>query len=139
MTDRKSPSNPDPITAIIERVIEEQKKFEKQRATRLGQGAEKLTAPLGGLVSGLIPAGMLRAGLRQADRAAGLTVPKEITSHDTSDILACDAAARRVQAWAQGTNAATGWPGSSIRARLFSKLAPRRRTGCMTAPRRRRG
>ncbi len=108
MTDRKSPSNPDPITAIIERVIEEQKKFEKQRATRLGQGAEKLTAPLGGLVSGLIPAGMLRAGLRQADRAAGLTVPKEITSHDTSDILACDAAARRVQAWAQGTNAATG-------------------------------
>ncbi len=108
MTDPKSPMASDRITAIIERVIEEQKSFEKKRATRMGQGAEKLTKPLGGLVSALIPAGMLRAGLRQADRAAGLTVPREVTSHDTGDILACDTAARRVQAWAQGTNAATG-------------------------------
>ena len=50
----------------------------------------------------------MRAALRQADKAAGLTVPSEVTSHDLDDIKACEAAALRVQAWAQGTNAATG-------------------------------
>jgi len=108
MSDAKPPRKTDDISAVIARVIEEQKGFEQKRATRLGQGAEKLTAPIGGLLAGLIPSGVLRAGLRQADRVAGLTVPTEITSHDTGDILACDVAARRVQAWAQGTNAATG-------------------------------
>lgn len=107
MSDAKPPFDPG-IGAIIEKVLDEQRGFEKKRATRLGQGAERLTAPLGGLIAGLIPASVLRAALGQADRAAGLTIPREITSHDTADILACDAAARRVQAWAQGTNAATG-------------------------------
>lgn len=107
MSDGKPPYAPG-LGAIIEKVLDEQRRFEKKRATRLGQGAERLTAPLGGLISALIPASLLRAALAQADRAAGLTIPKEITTHDTSEILACDAAARRVQAWAQGTNAATG-------------------------------
>lgn len=108
MTAPKPPQKPDAMTEIIAHVIAEQRKFEEKRATRLGQGAERLTAPLGGLIAGLIPAGMLRAALRQADRAAGLTVPREVVSHDVNEIVSCDVAARRVQAWAQGTNAATG-------------------------------
>ena len=94
--------------AVVQRVIREQKRFEDQRASVLGQGAERLTAPLGGLISRLIPAGVVRSALRQADRMAGLTVPTEITSHDINDAAACDAAALRVQGWAQGSNAATG-------------------------------
>ncbi len=108
MSQAKPPAASDGIGAVIERVLEEQRKFERKRATRLGQGAEKLTSPLGGLISGLIPASLVRSALRQADRVAGLTLPTEITAHDTADILACDAAARRVQAWAQGSSAATG-------------------------------
>jgi hypothetical protein len=92
----------------LRRVLDEQEKFEKQRSTRFGRGAERLTAPIGGALARIVPPAVVRAALRQADSIAGLTVPREITSHSTDDIDACDAAALRVQAWAQGSNAVTG-------------------------------
>lgn len=93
---------------LIERVLDEQKAFENRRTTRLGRGAERLTAPVGGVLAQMIPPGVVRMALRQADHVAGLTIPASLQSHDPDDIAACDAAALRVQAWAQGANAATG-------------------------------
>ncbi len=96
------------VTDTINRVLEEQRAYEEARATRLGQGAEKLTAPLGGLINKAIPASTVRAGLDLADRAVGVTLPKSLTDHDVNDLRACDDAALKVQAWAQGVNAASG-------------------------------
>jgi len=98
----------DGLSAAVEKAIREQKAFEDQRATRLGRGAERITAPVSGLISRILPPGLVRKALRQADRVAGLTLPWEVTSHDIADIGACDRAALRVQAWAQGSSAATG-------------------------------
>ncbi|WP_216665560.1 EcsC family protein [Pseudoruegeria sp. HB172150] len=96
------------MSELIRKVIRDQEEFEKRRASRLGSGAERLTAPFGGLIARIIPPAVVRHALRQADMAAGLTVPREVTAHDLNDITACDRVALRVQAWAQGTNAATG-------------------------------
>lgn len=108
MTDRNPISQTGGPNAIIEKALAEQKAYEDRRATMMGQGAERLTAPISGWIARLIPAGAMRAALRGADRAAGLTLPSELTGHDTSDLAACDKAALRVQAWSQGTNAASG-------------------------------
>ncbi|MBT0956293.1 EcsC family protein [Alphaproteobacteria bacterium KMM 3653] len=96
------------FSGAVKAAIERQKAFEERRATRLGRGAEALTAPVGGAFARIIPASVVRKALEQADKAAGLTLPAEVTGHDREDVLACDAAAKQVQAWAQGTNAATG-------------------------------
>lgn len=95
-------------TALVKQVLEEQERFEQARATRLGQGAERLTAPIGGLIGKVIPPELVRQGLQLADKAAGYTIPSEVTSHDLDDLEACEAAALRVQGWSVGTNAATG-------------------------------
>jgi hypothetical protein len=92
----------------VERVLEDQRAYEKRRSTRFGRGAERVTAPLSNLIARIVPPEMVQAALRLADKASGLTVPSEVTSHDINDLDACEAAARRVQAWSQGTNAATG-------------------------------
>ncbi len=104
----KPPKAPDGLPEAVRRAIDEQRAFEDRRATKMGRGAERLTAPFGSLIARLVPPALVREALRQADRAAGLTVPKELRAHDPDDIAACDRAALRVQAWAQGTNAATG-------------------------------
>ena len=109
MTDqRKPPAGPGGIPEAVRQAIDAQREFEKRRATRLGRGAERLTAPVSGVIGRMIPAGVVRQALRQADRAAGLTIPGELKRHDTDDILACDRAALRVQSWSQGGSAATG-------------------------------
>ena len=92
----------------IERVLEDQRAYEKRRGTKFGKGAEKLTAPLGNLISKIVPPELVKQALRFADKASGLTVPNEITSHNINDLEACEKAALTVQAWSQGTNAATG-------------------------------
>ncbi|SLN59572.1 EcsC protein family protein [Pseudoruegeria aquimaris] len=105
----KLPRTPDgALPEAIRRAFDEQRAYEEARATRLGRGAEKLTAPLGGLIGKAVPASTVRAGLDLADRAAGLTVPASLYGHDTDDIAACDEAALKVQAWSQGVNAASG-------------------------------
>lgn len=101
-------SEKDRDNKVLAEVLESQRNYEQTRGTVLGRGAERLTAPLGGMISRMIPPEMVLAALQAADRLAGMTVPKEITGHDVHDIEACNDAARRVQAWAAGTNAATG-------------------------------
>ncbi|PRX37763.1 EcsC protein family protein [Meinhardsimonia xiamenensis] len=103
-------SRPEPadLPAAIAQAVERQREFEAARATRLGQGAERLTRPFGAALARLIPPDLARKALEQADAAAALTLPRELTGHDVDDIEACEAVALRVQAWAQGTNAATG-------------------------------
>ena len=95
------------LSAALARAVAEQRAFEERRATRLGQGTEALTGPIGGMLARIIPPGMVREALRQADRAAGITI-RRFCRHDVADLAACDAAALRAQAWAQGTSAATG-------------------------------
>ena len=108
MTGKRPVQRTDGVGEAVKKVLREQAEFQDRRATRLGQGAERLTAPFGGFLARMVPPGVVRQALDGADWAAGLTVPSEITSHDIADIAACDRAALRVQAWAQGTNAATG-------------------------------
>lgn len=103
------PDRPDPGRATtLTRVMQRQRDYEDARATRLGQGAERLTAPLSGLLGRAIPPSMLRSALDMADLAAGLTLPSELGRHDPDDLDACEAAALYAQAWAQGLNAASG-------------------------------
>lgn len=97
-----------PLSVAVERVLAEQRSYEQQRATRLGRGMEAATAPVGDLAKRFLPPAVVRAALDGADRAAGLTLPADVTGHDVNDIAACDAAALRAQGWAMGMNAATG-------------------------------
>lgn len=101
-------TDPLPPSDALRRALDAQSAYERRRQTVLGAGAERVTRPVGGLVSRSVPPALARAALRAADRAAGLTLPSEVTGHDLDDIAACDAAALRVQGWAAGTNAATG-------------------------------
>lgn len=93
---------------ILREALERQQAFEDRKPTRMGRGAERLTAPLGGLVGRFVPPGLVRQGLAMADRAAGYTIPAEFTRHSVEDLEACERAAKRVQGWAVGANATTG-------------------------------
>ncbi|MBY6153159.1 EcsC family protein [Vannielia litorea] len=94
------------MEAALAAAMAEQKKYEQKRYSRLGRGAEKATAPIGGLLRRFVPPGLLRRALVVADRGAGWTLP--VALHDTNDLAACDASALRVQGWAAGTGAASG-------------------------------
>ncbi|MEM0936634.1 MAG: EcsC family protein [Pseudomonadota bacterium] len=122
----------------VSEVLAAQRAYEERRSTRFGRGAERLTAPLGGAFAKLVPPEALRAALRGADTFAGMTLA-EVTAHDISDLDACEAAAMRVQAWAMGSNAATGaaagWFGAAgmtadIPATIALAARTVRATGC---------
>ncbi|MBB5516772.1 hypothetical protein FHS89_002814 [Rubricella aquisinus] len=102
----KPPATRPDLTDAIARVLDEQRAFEEHRATRLGRGAEAITAPLGSVVRQVVPPSAMRQALDAADRVAAATLPD--MTHDTRDLPACDAAALRAQAWAMGANAASG-------------------------------
>ena len=55
MTERTPVSRADGPDAVIQKVLAEQKDFEERRATVMGQGAERLTAPVSGWIARLIP------------------------------------------------------------------------------------
>lgn len=99
----------DPTLAdVVQEVLKRQDAYERQRQSRFGRGAERVTAPIGSLFGRMLPPELVRRGLDAADRVAGLTLPSDLTGHDTSDLAACESAALRVQGWAAGTNAVTG-------------------------------
>lgn len=93
----------DQVAAALQR----QKAYEARRPTRLGRGAEALTAPFGTVVGRLVRPEWVLQALEMSDRAAGWTVPA--MRHDRDDLADCEAAALKVQAWAQGLNASTGF------------------------------
>lgn len=93
---------------ILRSALERQRAFEDRKPTRMGRGMERLTSPIGDAVSRVVPPGLVRQGLIMADRAAGFTLPGSARGHSVEDLEACERAARRVQAWAAGSNAATG-------------------------------
>jgi hypothetical protein len=93
---------------LLREALERQRDFEEHRPTRMGRGAERLTAPVGGLMARVVPPGLVYQGLRLADRMVGFTLPSEQMEHSAEDLVACESAARRVQAWAVGSNAASG-------------------------------
>lgn len=98
---------PNTLSETVETALEAQRRYEQARATRLGRGAERLTAPLGGLIGQMIPPDLVRQGLSGADRLAGQALA-QVPAHDSADLAACESAALRVQAWAVGANAASG-------------------------------
>lgn len=108
MTDLPQSDPHDPLAQAVERVLEEQRRFEARRSTRMGTGTEKVTAPASRLLRRFLPPGMMRRALMMADQGAGRTLPEGAGSHDLDDIDACEAAALRVQKWSVGSNAATG-------------------------------
>jgi hypothetical protein len=93
---------------ILREALERQRSFENRKPTRLGRGAEKFTAPLGGIIGRIVPPDLVQRGLEIADRAVGYTMSDQTTKHSVDDLAACEAASRRVQAWAAGANAASG-------------------------------
>lgn len=93
---------------ILREALERQQRFEDRKPTRMGRGAERIAAPIGSLVARFVPARLVRQGLEMADRAAGFTVPAGISAHSVEDLQACERAAKRVQGWAVGSNAASG-------------------------------
>jgi hypothetical protein len=97
-----------PGTGPVAEAVRRQKAYEDARPTMMGRGFHRFSKPFGAAAARVIPPGLMRQGLAAADRAAGLTIPAQITGHDSDDIDACEAAALRVQAWAVGSNAATG-------------------------------
>jgi hypothetical protein len=97
------------LSRSVERALDEQRRFESHRATRLGRGLEAATGPIAGLARRVLPESALRQALRLADRGAGWTLPKGLRNHDPDDIDACEAAALRVQKWAVAGNAASGF------------------------------
>lgn len=100
------PAKKQNLTDALARVLDEQRAFEEHRATKLGRGAEAITAPLGNVVRQIVPPSAMRQALDAADRVAGATLPD--LEHDIGDLPACDAAAKRAQAWAMSMNAASG-------------------------------
>jgi len=96
------------LEAALAAALAEQKRYEEKRYSRLGRGAEKATAPMGHFLRRFVPPGTLRKALIMADRGAGLTLPRDLRSHDMDSILSCDAAAVRVQGWSTGSGAASG-------------------------------
>lgn len=102
------PLRPDDLRDAVADAMAKQRAYEQARPTRMGRGAERLTAPLGGVLGRLIPPGLVQKGIDGADKLAGATLPRGVTGHDTADLAACEDAALRVQGWAAGVNAATG-------------------------------
>ena len=96
------------LSEEIREAINSNRKYEEQRSTVLGKGSEALTGPLGGMIAKLVGPDALRRAMSAADSMAGSTLRASLSSHDSQDIAACNTAALRVQAWAQGSNAATG-------------------------------
>ncbi|MBM7067780.1 EcsC family protein [Actibacterium sp. 188UL27-1] len=96
------------LSRAIDAALKEQRRYEERRTTRLGQGTERVMAPASRLIRRFVPPGMMRAALEAADRGTGLTLPRELSGHDTSELALCEAAALRVQAWSAGSAAATG-------------------------------
>lgn len=95
-----------PLDAVAE-AIDRQRAYEARRPTRLGRGAEALTAPLGTVLSKMVPPEWVLRALEMSDQAAGWTVPD--MDHVRDELEDCQAAALRVQAWAQGLNASSGF------------------------------
>ena len=91
----------------VAEALKRQTEYEARRPTRLGRGAEALTAPLGAVVGKLVPPEWVLRALEISDTAAGWTVPS--MDHDVDDLAAAQAAALRVQGWAQGLNASSGF------------------------------
>lgn len=98
----------DRAAEVWREAVRRQRRYEQRKSTRFGRGVERLTAPLGGVVSRLVPPSVVHRSLEMADRMVGRTIPKEFSSHSIHDLEACERAALRVQAWAAGANAATG-------------------------------
>lgn len=96
------------LEGALVKVLDEQRKFEQKRATRLGRGTERVTAPASRLIRKVLPPKAMQSALDMADRGAGLTLPKGAMGHDVNVLAECEAAALRVQAVAAGTSAATG-------------------------------
>ena len=103
-----SPIDPQKLSAAILAGIDKSAKYEDERATRMGRGFENLTRPVGGAFASFVPGAWVQAAIEAADRAAGLTILKRTLRHDVDDLDACETAALSIQAWAAGTNAASG-------------------------------
>ncbi len=91
----------------IDHVIAQQRAYEEKRPTRLGKGTEWATSLVGPVIGRFVKPEWVRAAVDASDASAGFTLPS--MEHDTSDPAACEAAAIRVQGWAQGLNASSGF------------------------------
>ncbi len=105
---KKPPAKDESLSATISMVLKRVQDYEGERATRLGKGFEKVTAPIGGALAAVVPDAWVLNILHAADKAAEYTLPADKSPKSFDDIEACEAAALYVQGWAAGLNAASG-------------------------------
>jgi hypothetical protein len=104
---KKQENQLDSLHNAIAAAIADQRAFDSKRPTRMGRGTEAITSVFGSFVGKFVPAALVLAALNASDRAMTLTIPA--VKHDVADLHACKIAALRVQAWAQGLNASSGF------------------------------
>lgn len=73
----------------------------------LGRGIERLTNPFGKALSAMVPDALVDAVIKGIDAAASAPVLGKV-QHDTADLAASRAAARKVERLAKAVNGATG-------------------------------
>lgn len=95
------------MQASLDRLIARQRDYESRRPTRLGRGTEWATSLFGPMVGRFVKPEWVRMAIDASDASASYALP--VISHDFEVLDDCDATARKVQAWAQGLNASSGF------------------------------
>lgn len=88
-------------------IAKEQAAYKKAKPSMLGRGIERLTNPFGKAIASVVPDAVVEAVVKGIDAAAG-TPSLTRLRHDTGDLDASRAAARKVERLAKNVNGATG-------------------------------
>ncbi|MDA8587006.1 EcsC family protein [Rhodobacteraceae bacterium] len=97
-----------PIIPHLTKVLDEQDAYRAASPSILPRAVRSVTAPLGNVTRGLIPAEVVEAAIKGADWVAEASVRSKVLSHDFSDLEACDQSAADVQRWAFGFAVTSG-------------------------------
>ncbi len=95
-------------TPYVLAVLAEQDAYRNAGPSVLPKVARSFAAPFGGLADRLIPASVVEAAIRGADRVASSSIRAAAVHGEVADLEACDAAAAGVRRWAMGYAATSG-------------------------------
>lgn len=98
----------DALLPYVSKVLAEQDAYRSATPSVLPRAVRSVTAPLGALTSGLIPADVVEAAIKGADWVAAASVRSKVLSHDFEVLEDCDRAAYDVQRWALGLAVTSG-------------------------------
>lgn len=88
-------------------ITREQAAYRNAKPSMLGRGIERLTNPFGKAIASVVPNLVVEAVVKGIDAAAGTPSLVKVR-HDTADLEASRAAARKIERLAKNVNGATG-------------------------------